>query len=116
MRRTRRSGGFFLCLLLNLLLNWEGVIPAALLFALHRWRGWPLWWAGLALALWIGDWPIPLGITLVVDRLSALIVWMLVIGWASDCGSRRDEPRENKNPYSAKQYPNSGSAADKKTE
>ena len=54
MRRTRRSGGFFLCLLLNLLLNWEGVIPAALLFALHRWRGWPLWWAGLALALWIG--------------------------------------------------------------
>ena len=51
MRRTRRSGGFFLCLLLNLLLNWEGVIPAALLFALHRWRGWPLWWAGLVLAL-----------------------------------------------------------------
>ena len=88
MRRTRRSGGFFLCLLLNLLLNWEGVIPAA------------LWWAGLSLALWIGG----------------LIVWMLVIGWASDCGSRRDEPRENKNPYSAKQYPNSGSAADKKTE
>lgn len=100
MRRTRRSGGFFPCLLLNLLLNWEGAIPAALLFALHRWRGWPLWWAGLALALWIGG----------------LIVWMLVIGWASDCGSRRDEPRENKNPYSSKQYPNSGSAADKKTE
>ena len=75
MRRTRRSGGFFLCLLLNLLLNWEGVIPAALLFALHRWRGWPLWWAGLALALWIGG----------------ILLWMLVIGWASDCGSRRDE-------------------------
>lgn len=96
MRRTRRSGGFFLCLLLN----WEGAIPAALLFALHRWRGWPLWWAGLALALWIGG----------------LIVWMLVLGWASDCGSRRDEPRENKNPYSSKQYPNSGPAVDKKTE
>lgn len=61
MRRTRHSGGFFPCLLLNLLLNWEGVIPAALLLALHRWRGWPLWWAGLALALWIGG----------------LIVWML---------------------------------------
>lgn len=100
MRRTRRSGGFFPCLLLNLLLNWEGVIPAALLLALHRWRGWPLWWAGLALALWIGG----------------ILLWMLVIGWASDCGSRRDEPRENKNPYSSKQYPNSGSAADKKTE
>ena len=100
MRRTRRSGGFFLCLLLNLLLNWEGAIPAALLLALHRWRGWPLWWAWLALTLWIGG----------------ILLWMLVIGWASDCGSRRDEPRENKNPYSAKQYPNSGSAADKKTE
>ena len=100
MRRTKRGGGFFLCLLLNVLLNWEGALPAALLFALHRWRGWPLWWAGLALALWIGG----------------LIVWMLVIGWASDCGSRRDEPRENKNPYSSRQYPNSGSAADKKTE
>lgn len=100
MRRTKRGGGFFLCLLLNVLLNWEGAIPAALLFALHRWRGWPLWWAGLALALWIGG----------------ILLWMLVIGWASDCGSRRDEPRENKNPYSSKQYPNSGSAADKKTE
>ena len=51
-----------------------------------------------------------------VCKKAELIVWMLVIGWASDCGSRRDEPRENKNPYSAKQYPNSGSAADKKTE
>ena len=71
MRRTRRSGGFFLCLLLNVLLNWEGAIPAALLLALHRWRGWPLWWAGLALALWIGG----------------ILLWMLVIGWASDCGS-----------------------------
>ena len=100
MRRTKRGGGFFLCLLLNVLLNWEGALPAALLFALHRWRGWPLWWAGLALALWIGG----------------ILLWMLVIGWASDCGSRRDEPRENKNPYSSKQYPNSGSAADKKTE
>ena len=100
MRRTKRGGGFFLCLLLNVLLTWEGVIPAALLFALHRCSGWPLWWAGLALALWIGG----------------LIVWMLVLGWASDCGSRRDAPRENKNPYSSKQYPNSGSAADKKTE
>ena len=100
MRRTRRSGGFFLCLLLNVLLNWEGAIPAALLLALHRWRGWPLWWAGLALALWIGG----------------ILLWMLVIGWASDCGSRRDGPRQHKHPYSSRQYPNSVSAADKKTE
>jgi len=98
MRRTKRGGGFFLCLLLNVLLNWEGALPAALLLALHRWRGWPLWWAGLALALWIGG----------------ILLWMLVIGWASGCGSRRDAPRENKNPYSSKQYPNTGRTADGK--
>ena len=50
------------------------------------------------------------------EERPGILLWMLVIGWASDCGSRRDEARENKNPYSAKQYPNSGSAADKKTE
>lgn len=27
MRRTKRGGGFFLCLLLNVLLNWEGRFP-----------------------------------------------------------------------------------------
>lgn len=96
MRRTRRSGGFFFCLLLNILLNWEGALPAAIFFALHRWRGWSLWWAGLALALWIGG----------------ILLWMFFIGWASKCGNRRDAPRENKNPYSAKDFP--GVGTDKK--
>lgn len=100
MRRTRRSGGFFLCLLLNLLLNWEGVLPAALLFALHQLRGWPLWWAGLALALWIGG----------------ILLWTLFLSWASECGSRRDPPRENKNPYSTKTFPGIGTESDKKAE
>ena len=39
MRRARRSGGFFLCLLLNLFLNPEGMIPAAILLVLHFWLG-----------------------------------------------------------------------------
>ena len=73
MRRTRRSGGFFLCLLLNLLLNWEGVIPAALLFALHRWRGWLLWWAGLALALFI-----PIMFALPFNSVPMAGVWICV--------------------------------------
>ncbi len=98
MRRARRSGGFFLCLLLNLLLNWEGILPAAILFALHRWRGWPLWWAGLALALWIGG----------------ILLWTLFLGWASECGSRRDAPRENKNPYSSKGFPGIGAETESK--
>ncbi|MDU7361648.1 MAG: Na+/H+ antiporter subunit D [Propionibacteriaceae bacterium] len=32
-----------------------------------------------ALALWIGDWPVPLGISLVVDRLSALMLFVASI-------------------------------------
>ena len=85
MRRARRSGGFFLCLLLNLFLNPEGMIPAAILLVLHFWLGWSFWWAVLALGLWI--------------------LWItfrkLVLSWANRCGNTPDRPTENKNPYSA---------------
>lgn len=96
MRRSGYGGSFFLCLLLNVLLNWMGVLPAALLLALHHWRGWPLGWAGIALALWLGG----------------ILLRVLLIGWASDCGNRRDEVRENKNPYSSRRYPNTGGVED----
>ena len=85
MRRTKRNGSFLLCLLINMLLNLEGMIPAVILFVLHFWLGWSIWWAVLALGLWI------LG----------LILWMLVIGWAGKCNSTPDPPKENKNPYSS---------------
>lgn len=84
MRRTKRSGNFILCLLFNMLLNFEGLIPAAVLLVLHFIFGWSVWWSALAAALWI-VW---------------LIIWMLFIGWAGRCSSTPDPPKENKNPYS----------------
>ena len=87
MRRTKRSGGFFLCLLLNMLLNFEGMIPAAVLLVLHFVFGWSLRWAAGALGVW----------------LLWLVIWSCVIGWAGRCGSAPDPKKENKNPYSAGQ-------------
>lgn len=84
MRRTKRSGSFILCLLFNMLMNVEGLIPAAVLLVLHFLFDWSVWWSVLAAALWI-VW---------------LILWMLFIGWSGRCGSTPDLPKENKNPYS----------------
>lgn len=84
MRRTKRSGSFILCLLFNMLLNVEGLIPAAVLLVLHFLFDWSVWWSVLASALWI------------VWR----ILWMLFIGWSGRCGRTPDLPKENKNPYS----------------
>lgn len=36
MRKTKRSGSFLLCLLINILPNLEGLIPAAILLILPR--------------------------------------------------------------------------------
>ena len=84
MRRTTRSGSFALCLLLNMLLNLKGLIPAAVLLALHFIFKWSVWWAVLAAGLWI-VW---------------LILRMLFVGFAAKCGNTPDPPKENKNPYS----------------
>ena len=86
MRRTRRAGSALLCLLINLILNWEWSIPAWILLALHIWIDISLWWFVGALGLWI------LGI----------LAGMWIMGWASACGKRPDPPKQNKNPYSAK--------------
>ena len=86
IRKTRRSGGFFLCLLINLILNLEWSVPAWIALALHVWLDISIWWFVGALTLWI------LGI--VAD--------MWLIGWAARCGNEKDPPKENKNPYSVK--------------
>lgn len=86
MRRTKRRGGFFFSLLINILLNPEGFLPAVVLIVLHFVLGWSLWWAALAAAVWI-VW---------------LAIRMLLLGWVVDCGNTPDPPKENKNPYSAK--------------
>ena len=84
MRKTKLSGSFFLCLLINMILNWEGLIPAAVLLVLPFALGWSFWWALAAFGAW----------------LLWMLIWMSVIGWASRCGSTPDPPKENKNPYS----------------
>ena len=37
MKRVEHTGGFWLCLLLNLLLNWQWSIPGWILLGLHLW-------------------------------------------------------------------------------
>jgi len=86
MRRTKRGGSFWLCLLVNMVLNLEWTIPAWILLVLHFWLGWSIWWFVLALVLWIVD----------------ILFWMKVMGWAADCSNTPNPPKENKNPYSVK--------------
>ena len=86
MRRTKRGGNILLCLLINIVLNLEGSIPALILLGLHFWLGISLWWCIGALVLWVlGLW-----------------IGMWLMGWAADCGSIKDPPKENKNPYSVR--------------
>ena len=86
MRRTRKSGSFFLCLLVNLLLNLEWSIPAWILLAMHLWLEISIWWFIGGLAFWI----------------IRIMLGMWFMGWAASCGSQKDPPKENKNPYSKK--------------
>ncbi len=73
-------------MLINMLLNLEWSIPAWILLGLHAWLGISLRWFAGALLLWI---------------LRAL-AGMWIVGWAAECGSQKDPPKENKNPYSVK--------------
>ena len=84
MRKTYRSDSFLLCLLFNMLLNLEGLIPAAVFLALHFIMKWSIWWAVLAAGLWI----------------VYLILWMLFMKFAAKSSNTLDPPKENKNPYS----------------
>ena len=87
MRTSKRSGGFLICLLFNILLNPEGLILSAVLVVLHFAFGWSMWWAAAAFGIW----------------LAWMIVRMLIIGWANKCGNSTEIKRENKNPYSVGQ-------------
>ena len=84
MRKTNRSDSFLLCLLFNMLLNLEGLIPAAVFLALHFILKWSIWWAVLTAGLWI----------------VYLILWMLFMRFAAKSSNTPDPPKENKNPYS----------------
>lgn len=86
MRQFKRGGNFFLCLLVNMLLNIEGIIPSAVLLILHFVWDIPLWWSAVAFGLWI----------------LVILAFGFFVGWASRCASEPNPPKENKNPYSSK--------------
>lgn len=88
MRRTRINAGFFFSLIINMLLNIEGLIVSGILIALHYILRISIWWGIGAFALWI----------------AYLIIWMLVLGFAADCSSEPQKKQENKNPYSKGPY------------
>ena len=90
MRHTDRSGGFWLTFVLNLILNFEGALPALALLILHYALGWQLWFVWLALGIWAG----------------VIFIGSLVIVWAADCSNRPAPQRDNKNPYSVGQPEN----------
>lgn len=83
MRRTSHNGGFWICFIINVVLNFEGAIPGVILLVCYFVFGIPWWLSLIAFAIWI------LGI----------IIWMFVIGWAGSCSSE-SRPTKNKNPYS----------------
>ena len=88
MRRTRMNAGFFLSLLINMLLNIEGLVVSGILIALHYIFGISIWW----------------GIGVFLAWIAYLVIWMRILGWASDCSSAPQKQLENKNPYSKGPY------------
>ena len=86
MKKLRNSGNFFLVLLFNMLMNLEWTIPAWLLLLCHFFFDWSIKWFWIALGIWLLN----------------ILFWMDILGWAARCGNKKDQPRENKNPYSVK--------------
>lgn len=89
MRKVSRTGNFFICLIFNMLMNFEWSIPAWILLVLHFIFDISIWWFVGALALWI----------------IGILLWMSVIGWARSCATEISPDKENKNPYSADSFP-----------
>jgi len=85
MHKWREHRNLLLCLLLNMVFNLDGTVPAWIFLALHFWLDISIGWFWLALGVWF---------LLIVLR-------MLLFMWANRCASP-DRPKENKNPYSSK--------------
>lgn len=84
MRKIKRSSNFLISLIFNIFWNFEGMIPAAVLLALHFWLDISIWWSAAALGVW----------------LLWILLWMLFMNWANKCGNTPDKPQKNRNPYS----------------
>lgn len=89
MRKTSRNGTFIVNLIINVLINIEWSIPAWILLILHFVTGISLWWFVGALALWF----LLIGLCMIFISLANKNAEMPKTEW------------ENKNPYSAKEFP-----------
>ncbi|MBQ6702599.1 MAG: hypothetical protein IJN17_06565 [Clostridia bacterium] len=83
MKKPNGIVSFFLCFLINMLFTLEFCIPALVLLILHFCIDLSLMWFWIALGAW----------------LVIILIWMIIITWARGCDTKQ-EPRENKNPYS----------------
>lgn len=90
MKKTTRTGSFFLILLLNILLNIRLTVPGWILLILHFVLGISLWW----FAGYMGAF------------LLYMLLWMLFLRLFDRIGASAPDPPpiENKNPYSSKGY------------
>ena len=86
MRRTKRSGSFLLCFLINLLLNLEWSIPAWIALALYFWFDIPIWWFIGGIVFWI----------------FSILSGMWIMSFAIKAGNEPLPEKENKNPYSVR--------------
>ena len=86
MKIKKSNSGFFFSLLLSLLFNLEWTVPAWIFLALHFLKGFSLWWFVSSIILWV----------------AFVALRVLVFGSLARAGNYKDEPKENKNPYSKK--------------
>ncbi len=83
LHKWKAHRNMVICLLLNMVLNLDGTIPAWILLALHIWLDLSIWWFWLALGVWF----------------LIIVLRMMLFAWANRCATP-DRPKENKNPYS----------------
>ena len=88
LKVKKKNSGFLLSLLISLVFNLEWTVPAWIFFGLHFWKGISLWWFVGSMILW------------------AVFVLLkgLFFGSLTRAGNYKDPPKENKNPYSSKEY------------
>lgn len=85
------AGNFLFCLIISLVLNLEGLIPAAIALILNLWLGFPPLWIVITLA---GIW------------FFIILIQLLVIRWAASRPTK--QTGSNKNPYSSTGYVQGG--------
>lgn len=84
-REKTRFRGLYALLLMNLVFNLGWSVPAWILLAAHFILKISIWWFASLLIIWF----------------FIILLRTLLISWAGDCASVRDEPKKNLNPYSA---------------